>query len=184
MRLCDKVRVNEREFEMSQLALLVFPLCMAYGAMSDLLTMRLANKLVIITALSFFVLAFTVGMPLEQIGWHVLVAFAVLVVTFAMFAFGWIGGGDAKFAAATALWLGPFLTVVFLLYSGVFGGMLTLLILSLRRQPLTPFIARMEWLERLHNSKSGVPYGIAMAVAGLLVYAQSTIFEKLIQQPF
>ena len=37
---------------------------------------------------------------------HVAAGAAVLAVTFALFAFGWIGGGDAKLAAATALWLG------------------------------------------------------------------------------
>ena len=45
--------------------------------------------------------------------------------------------------------------------------------------PLTPFLARYVWLERLHDSKTGVPYGIALAVAGLLTYSNSAIFERL-----
>ena len=45
-------------------------------------------------------------MPLAEIGMHVAAALAVLVVTFVFFSRGWIGGGDAKLAAATALWLG------------------------------------------------------------------------------
>ena len=44
-------------------------------------------------------------MPPPTIGMHVGAA-AVLVVSFVFFARGWIGGGDAKLAAATALWLG------------------------------------------------------------------------------
>ena len=41
---------------------------------------------------------------------------AVLVVTFMFFARGWIGGGDAKLAAATALWLGFDQLLNYLLY--------------------------------------------------------------------
>ena len=57
--------------------------------------------------------------------------------------------------------------------------MLTLLILALRNVPLTPFLARFRWLERLHDRKSGVPYGIALALAGLLTYTNSTIYARL-----
>jgi prepilin peptidase CpaA len=51
------------------------------------------------------VLAVMTGMPLAEIGMHVGRAAAVLVVAFVFFARGWIGGGDAKLAAATAMWL-------------------------------------------------------------------------------
>ena len=53
-------------------------------------------------------------------------------------------------------------------------------ILVLRRMPLTPFLARYRWLERLHDRKTGVPYGIALALAGLITYTNSTIFERLV----
>ncbi|MCW5721721.1 MAG: prepilin peptidase, partial [Devosia sp.] len=110
---------------------------------------------------------------------HVRCALVVLVVAFTFFALGWVGGGDAKLAAATTLWLGFGMTLPYLLYAAVFGGLLTLAILTLRGIPLTPFIARFAWLERLHNKKSGVPYGIAMAAAGVMVYSNTVIFERL-----
>ena len=82
-------------------ALLVFPLLMAFAASSDLLTMRISNKLVFALVLGFVALALFVGLPLEVVGMHFACAGIVLVAGFAFFAFGWIGGGDAKLAAAT-----------------------------------------------------------------------------------
>lgn len=164
---------------MSTIALFFFPALMAFAASSDLFTMRISNKLVLLLAAGFFIVALAINMPLQQLAMHVLCALVVLVVAFTFFALGWVGGGDAKLAAATTLWLGFGMTLPYLLYAAVFGGLLTLAILTLRGIPLTPFIARFAWLERLHNKKSGVPYGIAMAAAGVMVYSNTVIFERL-----
>jgi prepilin peptidase CpaA len=164
---------------MSTLALLLFPAAMALAASSDLLTMRISNKLVLFLVASFCVLAIAINLPLQQFAMHVACALVVLAAGFAFFALRWVGGGDAKLAAATTLWLGFGLTLPYLVYAALLGGALTLAILALRRMPLTPFLARYRWLERLHDSKTGVPYGIALAVAGLLTYSNSAIFERL-----
>ena len=164
---------------MSTIAMLFFPFAMALAASSDLLTMRISNKLVLLLVAGFFVVAIAINLPLQQLAMHVLCAMAVLVVGFIFFAMRWIGGGDAKLAAATTLWLGFGLTPTFVIYAGVLGGALTLMILALRGLPLTPFIARYVWLERLHDRKAGVPYGIALAIAGMLVYSNSVIFQQL-----
>jgi len=163
----------------SSVTLLLFPAGMALAASSDLLTMKISNKLLMLLTATFFVVAVAVGLPIEVLGMHVLCAMAVLLVGFALFAFGWIGGGDAKLAAATALWLGFGLAMPYLIYSALLGGVLTLAILALRSLPLMPVFSRYSWLERLHNPKSGVPYGIALAIAGLMTYSSSIIFERL-----
>lgn len=164
---------------MSTLAILLFPIAMALAASSDLLTMRISNKLVLFLVVSFCVLALVINLPLQQFAMHVACALLVLAAGFAFFALRWVGGGDAKLAAATTLWLGFGLTLPYLVYAALLGGVLTLAILALRRMPLTPFLARYVWLERLHDSKTGVPYGIALALAGLLTYSNSAIFERL-----
>ncbi|MBE0581693.1 prepilin peptidase [Devosia sp.] len=164
---------------MSTIALLLFPAAMALAASSDLLTMRISNKLVLFLVASFFVVAITINLPLQQFALHVACALVVLAAGFALFALRVIGGGDAKLAAATTLWLGFGLTLPYLVYAALLGGVLTLAILVLRRLPLTPFLARYRWLERLHDRKSGVPYGIALAMAGMLTYSNSIIFERL-----
>lgn len=164
----------------SSLALLIFPLLMAFAASSDLLTMRISNRLVAVLVIGFFVLAFAAQLPLEQIAVHVGLAVLVLAIGFTFFAFGWIGGGDAKLAAATTLWVGLGVMLPYLVYSALLGGALTLALLALRRWPLPQLLARVEWIDRLHNAKAGVPYGIALAIAGILVYSDTVIFQKLI----
>src|SRR5215510_10661380 len=89
------------------LILTIFPGAMAFAAATDLFTMTLPNRLAIALVAAFFVMAPLVGLGWSDIGLHVGLAAVALAVTFAMFSFGWIGGGDAKLFAATCLWLGP-----------------------------------------------------------------------------
>ena len=162
----------------STLALFIFPLLMAFAASSDLLTMRIANWLVAILVAAYFVLALWAGLPLDQIGISIAAAAIVLAVAFAFFAFGWIGGGDAKLVAATTLWVGFGTMFQYLIYAALLGGALTFLILVLRRYPLPAMLQKQRWLDRLHDTKSGVPYGIALAIAALLVYPETAIFIR------
>jgi prepilin peptidase CpaA len=161
---------------LSIVALFIFPLLMAYAASSDLLTMRIANWLVASLTLAYFALALIAQVPLEQVGISLAAALIVLVVAFTFFAFGWIGGGDAKLAAVTTLWVGVGLMLPYLIYAALLGGGLTLFILAVRSYPLPAWLARQKWIDRLHDNKSGVPYGITLAVAGLLVYPETAIF--------
>jgi prepilin peptidase CpaA len=165
---------------LTTLALFIFPVLMAYAASSDLLTMRIANWLVILVVLAYLGLALLLNIPWEQIGWAAVAALAVLVVAFALFAFGWIGGGDAKLVSATAMWVGTTVMLQYLIYAALLGGALTLIILAFRRYPMPAWLLRHKWLDRLHDTKSGVPYGIALALAAILVYPETAIFGALI----
>jgi prepilin peptidase CpaA len=101
----------------------------------------------------------------------------VLVFAFGFFSRGWIGGGDAKLAAATALWVGFSHLMDYLLVAAVLGGALTLLILQVRKWPLPHFLARQPWIVRLHAVETGIPYGIALAVAGLIIYPETVFMQ-------
>jgi Flp pilus assembly protein protease CpaA len=90
------------------------------------------------------------------------------------------GGGDAKLLAATTLWLGFGVMLPYLIYASLLGGALTLLLLAARRWPLPQWLRNVKWIDRLHDSKSGVPYGIALAIAGILVYSDSVIFQRFL----
>jgi prepilin peptidase CpaA len=161
------------------LALFTFPMLMAFAAFSDLLTMRISNRLVLVLAAGFFIVAFSIHLPVEQIAMHFAGAALVLVVAFCFFAFGWIGGGDAKLAASTTLWLGFGMTLPYVVYASILGGALTFTLLFVRRFPLPMTLTRFRWVERLHDKNTGVPYGIALAAAGLLTYSDTTIFHAL-----
>ena len=160
-------------------AMLVFPMLMAYAACSDLLTMRISNRLVLLLLGGFLVLAFVAGLPIETIGMHFVSAAIVLAVSFGFFSLGWIGGGDAKLIAATTLWFGFEGMLQYLVYASLLGGALTLSLLAVRRWPLPLQLKQFVWIDRLHDGQTGVPYGIALAAAGLLVYPTSMIFQRL-----
>ena len=132
--------------------------------------MTISNRIALILVGGFLALAFVSGMNPNDVLSHVGAAATVLAVTFVFFARGWIGGGDAKLAAATALWLGFDHLVDYLIYASLFGGVLTLVLLQFRMVPLPPLLAGREWAERLHRKDGGVPYGIALAAAALAIY--------------
>ena len=154
--------------------LVLFPAMMAFAASSDLLTMTISNRVTLILVAGFAALAIGSGMSPGDVLSHIGAAAAVLAVTFAFFARGWIGGGDAKLAAATALWLGFDHLMAYLLYASIFGGILTLAIIRFRLMPLPQALAEQEWVKRLHRLDGGVPYGIALAAAALLIYPETS----------
>jgi prepilin peptidase CpaA len=155
------------------ISLTLFPGMMAFAASSDLLTMTIANRVSLALIAGFVILAALSGMGGAEMATHAGAAAAVLVVAFICFARGWIGGGDAKLAAATALWLGFSHLFDYLVYASLLGGALTLLIVQFRHMPLPQMLAGRDWAERLHREGGGVPYGIALAAAALLVYPQT-----------
>ena len=159
--------------------LLLFPAMMAFAASSDLLTMKIPNRVSLAMVGGFLLLAATTGMPLEQIAKHFGAGLLVLALAFCFFARGWIGGGDAKLAAVTALWFGFDHLLVYLVYGSLFGGALTLALLQFRAFPIPRFLIGREWAERLHEPNGGVPYGIALAAAALIVYPETMWMQTL-----
>lgn len=150
--------------------LTLFPAMMAFAASSDLFTMTIANRVSLILVAGFGVVAVLSGTAASDLLMHAAAAASVLMVVFFFFTRGWIGGGDAKLAAATVLWLGFAHLVDYLVYASIFGGVLTLTIIYFRTVPLPQLFVGRPWVERLHRSDSGVPYGIALATAALIVY--------------
>jgi prepilin peptidase CpaA len=153
--------------------LTLFPAVMAFAASSDLLTMTIANRVSLVLIAGFALLAGLSGLGGAELLSHAGAAAAVLVAAFICFARGWIGGGDAKLAAATALWLGFGHLFDYLVYASLLGGALTILIVQFRQMPLPQVLVGRTWAERLHRHGGGIPYGIALAAAALVVYPQT-----------
>ena len=80
----------------------IFPGLMALSASMDFLTMTIPNPISVVLAIAYFALA-AFCLPPQGILSDVSCGLTILIVAFAMFSAGWIGGGDAKLAAATAL---------------------------------------------------------------------------------
>jgi prepilin peptidase CpaA len=153
--------------------LLLFPALMAFAAATDLFTMTISNRVSLALAAGFLLLALASGMGFSELLQHLGAGAAVLTMAFACFAMGWVGGGDAKVAAAAALWFGFGHLLNYLLYASLFGGALTLLLLQFRQWPLPYALAGQSWLLRLHAKESGIPYGIALAIGALVVYPET-----------
>ena len=158
---------------------LFFPAGMAFAASMDLLTMTIPNRLCLALAFGYVVIATFFGVAPRDVATNLSCGAVILGLAFGLFSVGWIGGGDAKLAAATAVWLGWGLMPKFGLTSAVYGGVLTLTILLGRYIYLPTWLARQGWIARLREPTTGVPYGIALAAAGLLAYPQSEIWQRL-----
>jgi prepilin peptidase CpaA len=153
--------------------LLLFPALMAFAAASDLFTMTISNRVSLVLAAGFLVLALAGGMGLHDLLSHIGAGAAILGVAFICFAMGWVGGGDAKLAAAAALWFGFGHLLNYLLYASLFGGVLTIVLLQMRQWPLPYALTGQVWLMRLHAKESGIPYGIALAIGALMIYPET-----------
>jgi len=138
--------------------LLFFPALMVFAAVSDLLTLTISNRISIALVVLFIPMAFACGLPATEILWHLACGAAMLIFTFGLFARGWIGGGDAKLAAATAIWLGFDHLGDYALSASALGGLLTLAIIVLRIWPSAVLLAR-QWATRLHEPGTGLAYG-------------------------
>ncbi|KQT31728.1 peptidase [Sphingomonas sp. Leaf412] len=90
------------------------------------------------------------------------IAFAFFVGAFAL---GQMGGGDVKMIGALALWLTPANLMSMLMVMAIVGGVLTILFLIENR------------VKRGDRGGIEVPYGVAIAIAGLL-----TLREPLLNQ--
>ena len=153
--------------------LALFPAMMAFAASSDLLTLTISNRVSLILVGGFVALALIGGVSAADVLSHLAAGCVVLVAAFSLFARGIIGGGDAKLAAATALWLGFDHLLPYLLYASLLGGVLSVGLIWFRMAPLPDWLARHDWAQRLHGKDAGVPYGIALAAAALAVYPQT-----------
>ena len=84
------------------------------------------------------------------------VGVAAFAVFAAFFALKWMGGGDVKLLTALALWIEPEWFLRLLIMMALVGGVLTLVLSA--------------WhIARRQRDKLAIPYGVAIAIAGLWV---------------
>lgn len=165
---------------LEMLVLVVFPGLVVLAATMDMFTMTIPNKLCLALIAAFFLAAPIAGLPLATIGWHVVAALLALGLTFLLFAGGVFGGGDAKLTTAIVLWLGPTLAFEFLLVAALFGGLLTGILVLMRSFPVYTASIQSPWAARLLSSEVGVPYGIALSSAAMLVFSDSFWFAAIV----
>lgn len=155
---------------------LFLPALVLTAAASDATTFRIPNWIPLALAAAFVPAAFASGMSGSVLGLHALIGAGALVAGMGFFALSWIGGGDAKLAAAAALWMGWPAVLSFLTFAALAGGALAVAILMLRGPVMRPLAQTgPRWVARLADPKEGVPYGIALAVGALAAFPASPL---------
>lgn len=151
--------------------------CLIAAAGWDIATFTIPNSIQIVLLASFALFALVAGMSGPTLAFHLAAGFAGLVAGFALFAFGFIGGGDAKLFACIALWFGLSDLLPFALVSSLLGGGLTLGILLFRKIPVPRMLSGHGWIMRLHDPRAGIPYGVALAAGSFFTLPYTDIFR-------
>ncbi len=160
---------------------LILPLSLAFAAFNDLFTMTIPNRVSAILLGSFLVISPFTGMDWQTIGISLFAGLVVFTACFAMFALNVMGGGDAKLLTASAVWFGFNISLAaFMVSVAVIGGLLTIAILLLRSRSQEIMASGLPIPDSLLVAKK-VPYGIAIAIAGLLTYPEAPIIQAAMQ---
>jgi prepilin peptidase CpaA len=158
----------------------VIPALIVVAGFCDLTRYTIPNPLPAALALAYFAVAMASGAGWLGFGMHVATGIAALAAGFVMFTLRWIGGGDAKLFAATALILGPSLALDYTLLAALFGGAMAVALLAMRQLPLPAPLSTQGWLVRLHDAREGIPYGVALALAALVVIFRSNFVHFVV----
>lgn len=164
--------------------LTVLPFCLVIAALTDFFEMTIPNWISVLLVLCFLLVSPFSGLTMVDLGWHIAAASAVFVACFTLFAFNVMGGGDAKLLTAAALWFGFNHSLLeFLVLTGYFGGMLTIIVLLLRANWDKFATVGVKLPQTLMVAKK-IPYAIAIGAAGLMAYPSSPLMVAAIQRAF
>lgn len=149
--------------EMAKIPLLaLLSLLLCYAMVTDWRARIIDNWLnLLIAALAVPWWFSTHQLPWPDMAIHVAIAAVVFMIFAGMFAIGAMGGGDVKLIGALALWFPLSKVMDMLMVMAILGGVLTLVMMLLHKRSGAP-------------GKVEVPYGIAIAIAGLW-----TIFQTI-----
>lgn len=164
---------------MAVVILAALTLLLASAAMCDLASRLIPNRLCLFVALGGLLLRVGAGATYDGSLWAIT---ALLLVLLLLFARSLLGGGDLKLMAALSVALTAGDCFRFVVATSLFGGILALAYLLLRRllpplrcRPGASRLLRIAALEtwRIHRGLP-LPYGVAIAAGGIFVLLHPT----------
>lgn len=157
-------------------ALVAFACLMLWAAWCDLRGYTIPNWIPAVLIALWIAAAPFLSLGWAGAGWSLLTFAGVLAIGMALWAPGWVGGGDVKLIAAGALWFGWPDALSFLLYAMVAGGVLAVVLLALRKlSPALP--VNPDALAGTPLAQGApAPYAVAIAAGALLLLPHSQIF--------
>lgn len=133
-------------------------IALLFAAFSDLRRRQIDNWLNAGIALGAPLFWYASGLSLWDVAWQIGIALASFVVLAGLFAIRAMGGGDVKLLTALALWIQPAWFLKLLIMMALIGGLLTV-------------VCGAWHIARRQRDRLAVPYGVAIASAGLWVLA-------------
>ena len=165
----------------SMFGLIAFAGLMVWAGIGDVATFLITNKLNLLIAGTFLVLAIPMGLGWSSIFDHLKIGMLAMVIAFGMFMAGIYGGGDAKMTGAVALWLGPAPMIPVIFYTALAGGLLALVLIISRRVAKHYGLPRSpKWARRLLRRRTGAPYGVALGIGALVAVPKALWFPSTI----
>ncbi|MBS0474907.1 MAG: prepilin peptidase [Proteobacteria bacterium] len=134
-------------------------IALLFAAFTDLHRRQIDNWLNAAIALAAPLYWWAAGFSLwPDVAYQLGLAVVVFAVFAVLFALRWMGGGDVKLLTALALWIAPHWFFKLLIIMALVGGLLTI-------------ITGAWHIARRQRDKAAIPYGVAIASAGLWVLA-------------
>ena len=141
--------------------LIALAIALLFAGFTDLRSRRIDNWLNAGIALAAPLFWWASGLALwPDVAIQLGVAAGTFAVLTALFAMGAMGGGDVKLLGALALWIAPWPFFKLVIMMALIGGVLTILFAA--------------WhIMRRQRDKLAIPYGVAIAMAGLWTLSTS-----------
>jgi prepilin peptidase CpaA len=163
--------------------LFMFSLAVIYGALSDVRSYTIPNRVSYGLALLFLVYA-VLKWPELPLLLHLGIGLLVFVICLVFWQLRLMGGGDVKFVAAISLWMGPGRILLFMVFLALLSAaFVTLLRLARIWNPYFQGSRWPGWVKHMVQKaeENAVPYGLPAAIAAL-----ATLFtvDELIRSIF
>ena len=164
---------------------IIFGFLVVYGAINDIATFRIPNWVSYGLVLLFFVywlLVWLSGVHTQDNSFtepsflvNLSIGLFALVVSLVFWRRGYIGGGDAKYLAATTLWMGPFTAVLFMIAVSALAMVMAMALKASAEWGFLVHAGRFpQFLKRLYAryENNQVPFGFPIGIAALLMIPQ------------
>ncbi|MCK4946550.1 MAG: prepilin peptidase [Alphaproteobacteria bacterium] len=133
------------------------------SCISDVRSLHIRNFNSLVILFCFFPAYFASPESFNALWQHLVAMVIMFVVSYVMFVFGMMGGGDSKLGTVLGLWIGLKGLMPFIFYMAIIGGFIGFIALVIFRKK--PFKNPMpgSWVAELQDGRNALPYGVAIS---------------------
>jgi len=133
------------------------------SCISDVRSLRIHNLNSLVILFCFFPAYFASPESFNALWQHLAAMVIMFTVSYVMFVFGMMGGGDSKLGTVLGLWIGLKGLMPFIFYMAIMGGLIGFIALVIFRKK--PFKNPMQgsWVAELQEGHNAIPYGVAIS---------------------